>query len=408
MEPKSTVLLIATMDTKGDEALYLSRSLEEADVQVLLMNVGILGESTVPAQISAHEVAEAAGQSLEQIRGIGDEGKALEIMIRGATERALSLYKEGKIQGLLSLGGSMGTDMGTSIMRAFPIGFPKVMISTLASHNTRPYVGTRDIMMLNSVCDLSGLNRITERVLKNGAQAVAGMAKAYVRYEKPSKPLVLLSNLGTTEVCSLGVKRALEKEGREVVVFHTTGIGGRALEEMVREEEVESVIDISLTELGNHLIGGDFNAGPTRGQAALEKGIPVIFVPGNTDFFSTGPLQFAKQRFPGRHYHIHNAAITAIRVEHTETVRVAERLASLCNTKKGPCVILVPLGGLSSFDQPDGPFYDPEAPVLFLETLKKHLHQGTELHVFPNHVNDPAFAEEVVRVWERLCSTKKT
>jgi uncharacterized protein (UPF0261 family) len=175
---------------------------------------------------------------------------------------------------------------------------------------------------------------------------------------------------------------------------------------MVREEEVEAVIDISLTELGNNLIGGDFDAGPTRGQTALERGIPVIFVPGNTDFFSTGPLSFAKQRFPGRLYHIHNAAITAIRVEHTETVKIAERLTALCNAGKGPRVILLPLGGLSSFDRPDGPFYDPVAPALFLETLKKDLHQGTELHVSPYHVNDPAFAKEVVRLWQMLCSPK--
>ena len=353
MEPRSTVLLVATMDTKGDEALYLSRCLEEADVRVLLMDVGILGESAIPAQISAREVAETAGWSLEQMRVIGNEGKALEIMIRGATERALSLYEARRIQGILSLGGSMGTDMGTSIMRAFPIGFPKVMISTLASSNTRPYVGTRDIMMLNAVCDISGLNRITERVLKNGALAVAGMAKAYSQYEEPSKPLVLLSTLGTTDSCSLGIKRAIEGEGREVVVFHTTGTGGKALEEMVREEEVEAVIDISLTEMGENLIGGEYDAGPTRGQTALEKGIPVIFVPGNTDFFSTGPLQFAKQRFPGRRYHTHNAAITAIRVEHTETLMVAERLAALCNAGKGPRVVIMPLGGLSSFDQPE-------------------------------------------------------
>ena len=407
MEPRSTVLLVATMDTKGDEALYLSRCLEEADVRVLLMDVGILGESAIPAQISAREVAETAGWSLEQMRVIGNEGKALEIMIRGATERALSLYEARRIQGILSLGGSMGTDMGTSIMRAFPIGFPKVMISTLASSNTRPYVGTRDIMMLNAVCDISGLNRITERVLKNGALAVAGMAKAYSQYEKPLKPLVLLSTLGTTDSCSQGIKRALEREGREVVVFHTTGTGGKALEEMVLEEEVEVVIEISLTEMGNNLIGGDFDAGPTRGQTALEKGIPVIFVPGNTDFFSTGPLQFAKQRFPGRRYHIHNAAITAIRVEHTETVMVAERLAALCNAGKGPRVVIMPLGGLSSFDQPSGPFYDPEAPALFLEVLKKHLHPGTELNVFPYHVNDAAFVAEVVRMWQRLCSQKQ-
>jgi len=405
---KSTVLLVAAMDTKGEEALYLSRCLKEAGVEVMIMNVGILGESPVSTQISAREVAENAGWTLERIRSVKGEGKAIEIMITGAIKCALTLYEKGKIQGLLSLGGSMGTDMGTSIMRAFPIGFPKVMISTLASFNTRPYVGTRDIMMLNSICDLSGLNRITERILKNGALAVAGMVKAFAQYKKGSKPLVLLSTLGTTEACSLGIKHALEAEGREVIVFHSTGTGGKALEEMVQEEEVESVIEISLTELGANLVGGDYDAGPTRGQTSLEKGVPVIFVPGNTEFFSTGPLQFAKQRFPGRRYHIHNAAITAVHLERTETLTIAERLAALCNKGKGPRAIIVPLGGLSSYDQPGGPFYEPEVPALFLEVVKKGLRQGTELHGFPYHVNDPAFAQEVVQVWQRFCSPQQT
>lgn len=402
MESKPTVLLVATMDTKGELALYLSQCLKAAEVEPLLMDVGILGESPFLVQISASQVAQSVGSSLEQIRKIKDEGKAIEVMIKGATQMALSLYETGRIHGILSLGGSMGTDMGTSIMRAFPIGFPKVMISTLASHNTRPYVGTRDIMMLNTVCDLTGLNRITERVLKNGATAVAGMAKAYTQYKRSSKPLILISTLGTTEPCSQGVKRYLEERGKEVIVFHTNGTGGRALEEMVKDEGVEGVIDISLTELGNHLIGGDFDAGPTRGQSALEKGIPVLFIPGNTDFFSTGPIHFAKERFPGRDYHIHNAAITAIRVNHSETVQIAQRLAELCNAGKGWRAILVPLGGLSSFDQPNGPFYDPRAPEIFYETLNNSLGKETLLQAFPYHINDPNFLKEVIQRWKTL------
>ncbi len=402
MESKPTVLLVATMDTKGELALYLSQCLKAAEVETLLMDVGILGESPFPVQISASQVAQSVGSSLEQIRKIKDEGKAIEVMIKGATQMALSLYETGRIHGILSLGGSMGTDMGTSIMRAFPIGFPKVMISTLASHNTRPYVGTRDIMMLNTVCDLTGLNRITERVLKNGATAVAGMAKAYTQYKRSSKPLILISTLGTTEPCSQGVKRYLEERGKEVIVFHTNGTGGRALEEMVKDEGGEGVSDISLTELGNHLIGGDFDAGPTRGQSALEKGIPVLFIPGNTDFFSTGPIHFAKERFPGRDYHIHNAAITAIRVNHSETVQIAQRLAELCNAGKGWRAILVPLGGLSSFDQPDGPFYDPRAPEIFFETLNNSLGKETLLQAFPYHINDPNFLKEVIQRWKTL------
>ena len=199
MESSSAVLIVATLDTKGDEVLYLEGLFKKLGIPILTVDAGIMGESPFPASISREEVALAGGMSLSEVRSIGHEGRAMAVMIAGAIQRAKDLYRGGKIKGILGLGGSMGTTLGTSVMRAFPIGFPKVMISTMASRNTRAFVGPKDILMLHSVCDLAGINRITEKVLRNGALAIAGMVREPLDSPLPPKPLVALSTLGTTE-----------------------------------------------------------------------------------------------------------------------------------------------------------------------------------------------------------------
>ena len=262
MENTSTVLMIATMDTKGKEVLYLLSCFKELGIPVLTLDAGIMGESPFPVTIDREKVALAGGMTLSEVRALGHEGKALAVMITGAMRCAKDLYQRGEIKGMLGLGGSMGTTLGTGVMRAFPIGFPKVMISSMASRNTRAFVGTKDILMLHSVCDLSGINRMTQKILRNGALALAGMVKESPDFSLAIKPLIVLSTLGTIETCAVNVRKVLESKGMEVVVFHTVGSGGEAMEEMIREEEVEAVVDLSLNELVNHLAGGDYDAGP--------------------------------------------------------------------------------------------------------------------------------------------------
>jgi uncharacterized protein (UPF0261 family) len=296
----------------------------------------------------------------------------------------------------------MGTTLGTGVMRAFPIGFPKLMISTMASRDTRPFVGSHDILMLHSVCDLSGINRITELILRNGALSMAGMLQASAEPRPSAKPLVVLSNLGTTEVCSLIIRKNLEEKGNEVIIFHTVGSGGAAMEEIIRQEKVKAVVDLSLNEIGDHCFGGEYDAGSGRGSAALQKGIPTIMVPGNMDFLGGGPFHLAQKRFPNRRYHKHNEAITAVRTELGEIKEMAAILADRCNAAKGPVAILIPLGGFSAFDHPQGPFYDPRAPKVFAETLKKMLTQEIPLQTLPFHINDPEFAQAVIQTFENL------
>jgi uncharacterized protein (UPF0261 family) len=397
-------LLIATMDTKGREALFIKTCLDQAGIPVQIMDAGIRGQSPVPVNISRTDVARAGGKTLEEVQNIGNEGQALGIMTQGAVACAQDLYRQGKLQGVIGLGGSMGTTLGTGVMRALPVGVPKVMISTMASRDTRAFVGTKDILMLHSVCDLAGLNRITRKILRNGAMALAGMLQPTIDAEESTqKPLVFISTLGTTEACAQQIRCRLEEKGYEVVIFHTVGSGGRAMEEMLAREKISALVDLSLHEIADHLFGGDYDAGPDRGKPALQNGIPTIIVPGNIDFLVTGPLQNARRLFPDRPYHVHNAAITVVRTARREMEILAEAIAERCNQAGGPIQILVPMGGFSAFDGRQGPLNDPEARPLFVEKLKAHLDRKINLIVLPHHINDPEFSLAVLDAFEQLC-----
>jgi uncharacterized protein (UPF0261 family) len=400
-------LLVATMDTKGQEALFISTCLQQAGISVQIMDAGIRGNSPVPVDISRTEVAEAGGKSLVEVQSIGNEGEALAVMTSGAIACAQNLYFKNRVQGVIGLGGSMGTTLASGVMRSFPVGMPKVMISTMASRDTRAFVGTRDILMLHSVCDLVGLNRLTRKILHNGAMALAGMLQpAPPTEDKTSKPLIFLSTLGTTEACAQQVRQTLEEKGNEVVLFHTVGSGGQAMEEMIESEGVSILVDLSLHEIADHRFGGDYDAGPDRGNTALQLGLPTILVPGNIDFLVSGPLKTARRRFPNRPYHVHNAAITVVRSTHEEIEILSQTIANWCNAATGPVKILIPMGGFSAFDSKEGPLYDPDAPHLFAETLREHLNDHRTMSLLPCHINDPEFAEAILEDIYQLLKKK--
>jgi len=398
MDDAGAVLIVATMDTKGREVLYLEECFRESGIPFLSLDAGIMGTSPLPATVEREEVATAGGMTLTEVQGLGSEGESLAVMTAGAARCAKDLYRQGKIKGIIGIGGSMGTTLGTGVMRAFPVGFPKVMLTTMASRNTRSFVGTKDILMLHSICDLSGINRITEKIIRNGALAMAGMVKGAVSFPVRVNPPVVLSTLGTTETCAQIVKKELENRGKEVIVFHTVGSGGEAMEEFVRDEDVEALIDLSLHELADHYFGGDYDAGADRGLAALKKGVPTIFVPGNTDFLVTGPLNAAKKRFPGRPYHIHNAAITTVRTKKNEVRSIAKRLTEYFAEAKGPVSVVVPMKGFSAWDKEGGPFYDADAVNIFVKTIQGKLPPHVQLHLLPCHINDPEFARALLDV----------
>ncbi len=396
MTGKPKVLLIMTLDTKEAEANFLKQCLEDGGAEVFVLDPSVRRTVREDSAITPDQIAAAVGKTMPEVRALNHEAKCLAIMVEGAIKCAHDLDKRAGLSGILAAGGSLGTTLGTAVMRTFPVGLPKLMISTMASGMTRPFVDTKDIAMLHSVCDVAGLNTITRRVFQNGALAVAGMAHGYEPAKPSGKPRVALSSLGTTEKCSAAIRKSLEEKGFEVMVFHTQGTGGVAMDEAIRDQDVSIAVNLSLIEVGDFLVNGLFSGGPDRCKSALEKGIPTIFVPGNIDFMVAGPVDDAHARWPGRRYHVHNPTLTAVRAEAGEFRNVAEHMAGLIKKAKGPVVFMVPMLGFSNHDSEQGHLHDPSLPPVFAEHIRKVLPAEVPVTTYPYHINDEAFAEKVI------------
>jgi uncharacterized protein (UPF0261 family) len=390
------VLMIVTQDTKEVEAKFLRHALEKAGVEVIHLDPSV--RKVVPgAEITADEVAAAANMTRKQILAINHEGKIQEKMIEGAVKLAHVANAKTPFSGIISIGGSMGTTLGTQVMQTFPYGLPKVMISTMASGMTAGFVGIKDIVMMNSVCDISGLNSISREIYRNGANAVAGMAKGYEPIISEEKPLVLISTLGTTEACMRRVREGLEAKGCEVMVFHTTGNGGRTLEAIAGERDVAAVIDMSLVEVNDFLHHGICAVGPHRATTSILRGIPTIYAPGNVDFYIM-PTELAKGEAPfgGRDFHIHNIVLTAVRTTEADLQLFANHMAGILKDAKGPVSFLVPLGGFSHHDSTEGKLYHPELPPIFARQCETTLPKNVKLQSVTAHINDAAFADALI------------
>lgn len=392
---KPHVLMLATMDTKAEEAAFLRGWLETEGVEVIHLDTSIR-ETLGGTEITPDDVAAAVNTTMEDVRALKHEGKCQAVMTEGAIKVALEVDRKTPLSGVLAIGGSMGTTLSTAVMREFPYGLPKVMISTLASGMTAPFVGTRDITMVNAVCDVAGINSITFDVFRNAALAVAGMAKGYGIKRQENKPLILIGTLGTTEKCSKHVRSALEEQGYEVMTFHTVGSGGQTLDQIVRERQVAAVVDMSLVEINDYLQGGLCSGGPDRSKAALELGIPVIFAPGNCDFVIAGPIDDAKSRFPNRRYHLHNAALTAVRTEMPELCDLANHLAGLIRQTQSKVTWFVPLQGFSNHDSSDGHLLDSSIPPRFADYLMTVMPERVPVNPIDCHINDAEFADALV------------
>lgn len=391
------VLLIVTLDTKMSEARYVRDILESHGVEVIHLDASIRATVAGGAEIGPDAVAQAAGSTLEQVRALKHEGKCQAVMTEGAVALAAQLQRRGEIAGVLGIGGSMGTTLATAVMRSLPYGLPKLMISTMASGFTRPFVGNRDIMMLNSVCDIAGLNTISRDVFRNGALAIAAMATGYAPARTEARPLIMMSTLSTTDRCSVRVREALTRHGYEVMVFHTLGTGGMTLDDIVRERPVAAVVDLSLVEINDFLQGGLCSAGPDRSKAALQKGVPTVFGSGNIDFMVAGPIDQARAQFPGKRYHMHNAALTAVRAEAPELKALAEHMAGLIRDAKGPVTFFVPLKGFSAHDSEQGYLHDPSLPPVFAEHLKRVMPENVPVIALDCHINDEPFADAIIQ-----------
>ena len=396
MDGRPKVLMMVTLDSKEAEARYLRKCLEDSGVDVYHLDASIRKTVDAGADISPDQIAAAAGKTITEVRALNHEAKCLEVMIRGAIPCAHALDKRVGLSGIIGVGGSLGTALCTAVMRTFPFGLPKAMISTMASGNTRPFVGTTDIMMIHSVCDVLGLNTVTRRVFQNGAMALAGMARGYKPIEASDKPLAMIGTLSITEKCCLAVRKAVEERGYEVMVFHTSGNGGATMDDIIRDQKVSVVVNLSLIEVSDYLHNGLFSGGPDRCKASLQKGIPTIFAPGNIDIMVAGPVEDAQTRYPGRRYHVHNPSLTAVRSGAEEFKRVAEHMAGLIREAKGPVAFFVPLLGFSDHDSERGHLQDLSLPPVFAEHLKKCMPPDVPVVEVPCHINDEAFAAKII------------
>ncbi|WP_038037531.1 Tm-1-like ATP-binding domain-containing protein [Thermorudis peleae] len=398
-----TVVLVGTLDTKGAEYGYVRDRLRAAGCEVILVDAGVLGEPLITPDISRAEVARAAGTTIEALVAQADRGTAIETMARGATQIVRTLFQQGKLHGILGLGGSGGSALVTAAMRALPIGVPKLMVSTLAAGDTRPYIGVSDIALLYPVVDIAGLNRLSEQILANAAGAIAGMAQAYEQYRPPqtAKPLIGATMFGVTTPCVTAARQRLEELGYEVLVFHATGTGGRAMEALVTGGFLAGVLDITTTELADELVGGVLSAGPERLEAAGAMGIPQVVSLGALDMVNFGPIDTVPERFRHRRLYKHNPTVTLMRTTPEECAELGRIIAQKLNQARGPVVVFIPKRGVSAIATEGGPFYDPDADQALFTALKAHLRPDIPVEEWDTDINDPAFARAMA---ERLAA----
>src|SRR6185436_5527037 len=363
-----TIAILGTMDTKGVEHGFVADVIRKRGHKVLVIDVGTLEEPRIKPDISRSEIATAAGVDLPALVAKRDRGEAVAAMSRGAPIVLARLAAEKRIDAVISLGGGGGTAIATAAMRALPLGFPKLMVSTLASGNTAPYVGVKDIVMFPSVVDVAGLNRISRPLLARAAGAICGMVETTAPTTS-DKPIIVASQFGNTTACVDRARQIIETAGFEVVVFAAVGTGGRTMESLIESGLVSGVLDVTTTEWADELVGGVLNAGPTRLEAAARKGIPAVVSTGCLDMVNFGPPETVPGKFKGRRFYQHNPQITLMRTTPEENSELGRILAGKLNLSTGPITVLLPLRGGSVIGAPGGAFHWPEADRALYDSL---------------------------------------
>jgi uncharacterized protein (UPF0261 family) len=387
-----TILIIGTLDTKGVELAYIRDVVAARGHGTIVLDAGIMAPGWA-ADIGGARVAEAGGGDLAALRAANDRGNAVEVMCRGARAVALELLAGGRIEGIISLGGSGGTAIATSAMRAMPVGMPKVMVSTMASGDVSAYVDVKDITMMYSVVDVAGLNRLSRRILANAAGAVCGMVEQAIP-PADEGPLLAATMLGVTTPCVSRVRDRLEAQGYEVLVFHATGSGGRAMEALIADGFIAGVADVTTAEWCGELVGGIVSAGPGRLDAAGRAGIPQVVSVGGLDIVVFGASDSVPPQFHGRTLYRHNPHITLMRTTPDECTELGRIIATKLNASAGPTALFLPLRGVSMIDADGSPFWSPEADATLFAAIRETIDPSrVELVELDLHVNDPAFAD---------------
>jgi len=391
-----TIAVLGTLDTKGLEVGFLTDQIRTHRCDALVIDLGVLDAPAIQPDISRETVAEAAGEQIEALAESGDRGVAVSAMTRGVEKIIPELYERGRIDALIGIGGSAGTTMATAAMRTLPMGVPKVMISTIAGGDVTAFVGSKDIAMIPSIVDISGLNRISRQVIVQAAAAVAAMAQAETP-EAEDKPLIAASMFGNTTQCVEAARRRFEAAGFEVLVFHATGAGGRTMEDLIAAGYIAAVLDVTTTELADELVGGVMSAGPTRLSSAAQAGIPTVVAPGCLDMVNFWAPESIPEKYRQRLFYQHNPNVTLMRTTPEENRELGRRLAERVNESNGPVVVYLPLKGISVISAPGQPFYSVEADQALFGAIKENLTPEIPIHELDVNINDPAFADAVAK-----------
>lgn len=385
----TTIAILGTLDTKADEHAFVAVQIRERGHKTLFIDVGTGREPKIDPDFSRYDVASAIELNLDELLRKQDRGACVVAMSDAAPVFLSNLVANNSIDGVISLGGGGGTAIATAAMRALPIGFPKVMVSTLASGNTAHYVGMKDIVMIPSVVDVSGLNRISRTIFTRAAGAICGMVEAELD-NQAGKPLIVASMFGNTTTCVNTAKEVLEEAGYEVLVFHATGAGGQAMESLIESGMVAGVLDVTTTEWADEVTGGVLSAGPTRMDAMSKAKVPTVIAPGCVDMANFGERDSVPEKYADRKFYIHNPQVTLMRTNADECATIGQIIAEKANANPAPVSILIPLKAVSEINGEGGPFYDPAADDALFEAI--HAHANVEIIDYQETINSPVFA----------------
>lgn len=402
-----TIAVAGTFDTKGKEFLYVKELIEELGLKTYMINTGVF-DSEIEVDVSNKEIAKEAGYDIDDIVSRRDRAMATEALSKGMELLIPRLYAEGKFDGIISFGGSGGTSLVTPAMRALPIGVPKMMVSTMASGNVSQYVGTSDIIMMPSIVDVAGLNKISKTIFKNAVLAIAGMvgmADKIKEVEEDEKPLIAATMFGVTTPCVDFAKEYLEERGYEVLVFHATGTGGKTMESLIDAGFFKGVLDITTTEWCDEIVGGVLGAGPDRLEAAGRNHVPQVVSVGALDMVNFGPIDTIPEKFKSRNLYKHNPTVTLMRTTVEENIKFGQKIAEKLNASFGKTVLILPLKGVSMIDAPGQPFYGSKEDEALFDTLKNNIDKDkVNIVEMDNNINEKAFAqraaEELIKMLE--------
>jgi len=389
------IVILGCMDTKGEEYSFIKRHIEKAGCKTLTIDVGVINPPMFLPDITRHEVAEAAGEDFEKLVVEGpNRDKIAPVMARGAAAIVKKLVARGKINGIISCGGTQGSTLAALVMKELPVGFPKVLVSTMASGNTSNLVGIKDITMMFSVADIMGLNKVTRKILGRAAGAVCGMAQTEIELLKSEQPLIAITTVGITTPGAMKAKEVIQKAGFDTIVFHAVGTGGRAMESLIKEGQISGVLDLATIEVVQEMLGGYLAATPERMTVATNLGIPQVISPGAISCNTYGPPETIPEKFRDRQFVQHSALYTNVRTNANELRELAKEQAKRVNPGKGPIEWFIPMKGFCSYSVEGGPLYSPEADKAYVETLKSELRKDIPVYIRDLDINDPAFATE--------------